>query len=305
MGYSIDLKKYFSTINEFLPGNEIQLKLVTSALISGKHCLIEDIPGKGKTLLAKYLGKNFDLSFKRIQCTNDLMPSDIVGFHQWKAENLPPTLRHGPLFTDVLLVDEINRASPRTQSSLLQAMEEKLVTLDDQTYELSSNFCVLATQNPQDHVGTTPLPESQIDRFLYKFTMGTLTYNQELNLLQSGARHDKIKNLVSLFTKENLISLKIQLESTKISNTIFQWITHCLQYSRTSNDVHPLSSRAGLDFVIALKSWSIIHERNEVVADDFIELFPYCFAHRLFMGSRDHHGLLIQKTHEWLKQIKF
>lgn len=291
-------------MNDFLPGNEIQLKLVTSALISGKHCLIEDAPGKGKTLLAKYLGKHFDLQFKRIQCTNDLMPSDIVGFHQWKTEGQTPTLRQGPLFTDVLLVDEINRASPRTQSSLLQAMEEKLVTLDDQTYDLSDHFCVLATQNPQDHVGTTPLPESQIDRFLYKFPMGNLSFDQELKLLQSGSRHDKIRSIKPYFSKETLIALKLELEQIILPHTIYQWITQCLQTSRSSNDVHAISSRAGIDFVTALKSWAIVNNRNEVIADDFVELFPYCFAHRLFISKKEQHGHLLQKTHEWLKQLK-
>jgi MoxR-like ATPase len=295
-------KNYFSRVESFLPGNSQQLKLATAALISGKHCLIEDIPGKGKTLLAKYLGKNFNLNFKRIQCTNDLMPSDIVGFHQWNMEK--PTLRSGPIFTDVLLVDEINRASPRTQSSLLQAMEEKNVTLDDQTYELSKHFCVLATQNPQEHVGTTPLPESQIDRFLFKFPMGVLSYEQELSLLQSGARHEKIKEMTAEFSLEALVSFKQNAEKVQIPQTVFEWTTLCLQKSREDNQVSALSSRAGLDFISGLKSWAIVHDRNQVIIDDFVALFPYCFSHRLFIGKKESHSYLLQKCHEWLKQLK-
>lgn len=295
-------KNYFSSVENFLPGNSLQLKLVTSALIAGKHCLLEDIPGKGKTLLAKYLGRNFDLNFKRIQCTNDLMPSDIVGFHQWNTER--PVLRAGPIFSDVLLVDEINRASPRTQSSLLQAMEEKIVTLDDQTYELSKHFCVVATQNPQEHVGTTPLPESQIDRFLYKFPMGKLSYEQEFSLMQSGSRHDKIREIHPEFNIEKLILFKMEMDKVQVPNTVFQWTTLCLQKSREDHQVSPLSSRAGLDFISGLKSWAIIHDRHSVLVDDFSELFPYCFAHRLYIGKKDNHASLLQKCHEWLKHLK-
>ncbi len=264
-------KNYFNAVESFLPGNTLQLKLATSALIAGKHCLIEDIPGKGKTLLAKYLGKNFELQFKRIQCTNDLMPSDIVGFHQWNSDQ--PVLRSGPLFTDVLLVDEINRASPRTQSSLLQAMEEKIVTLDDQTYDLSKHFCVLATQNPQEHVGTTPLPESQIDRFLYKFPMGKLSFEQELSLMQSGARHEKIKEIKPEFSLDTLIGFKHVMDKVELPPIIYEWTTLCLQKSREDTLVSPLSSRAGLDFILGLKSWAIIHDKKTVLADDFTELF--------------------------------
>lgn len=297
-------KSYFNLIQEFLPGNLIQLKLATSALLSGKHCLIEDVPGKGKTLLAKYLGKSFDLNFKRIQCTNDLMPSDIVGFHQWNQNSTQPILRNGPIFSDVLLVDEINRASPRTQSSLLQAMEEKIVTLDDQTYTLSDHFCVIATQNPQEHVGTTPLPESQIDRFLYKFPMGELNYEQELMLMQSGSRHEKIKDMSAHFSMATLQTLKQQFENLNIPPTIYQWTTLCLQKSRENQQVNGISSRAGLDFLLALKSWAIIHERNTVLVDDFYELFPYCFAHRLYIDKKENHSSLIQKCQEWLKHLK-
>lgn len=301
---TINWKDYFTTVEEFLPGNSLQLKLATAALLAGKHCLIEDIPGKGKTLLAKYLGRNFDLNFKRIQCTNDLMPSDMVGFHQWNSGSATPVLRPGPIFSDVLLVDEINRASPRTQSSLLQAMEEKMVTLDDQTYQLSSHFCVLATQNPQEHVGTTPLPESQIDRFLFKFPMGTLTYEQELALIQSGSRHERIKEMSPVFSSEKLEKIKIQMNQVKIPATVYQWTTLCLQKSREDHQVSPLSSRAGLDFISGLKSWAILNDREHVLVDDFIELFPYTFAHRLYMGKKDNHTLLIKKCQEWLKHLK-
>ena len=295
---------YFKTVDEFLPGNNMQLKLATCALLVGKHCLIEDIPGKGKTLLAKYLGKNFDLQFKRIQCTNDLMPSDIVGFHQWNHIEATPLLRPGPIFSDLVLVDEVNRASPRTQSALLQAMEEKAVSIDNQTYELSHHFCVLATQNPQEHVGTSSLPESQLDRFLFKFNMGNLSYEQEIQLLQTGSRHEKIKNTVPFFSIEKLIAFKAQILNINLPDTLYQWITLCLQKSRQDQDVNPLSSRSGLDFVLALKSWALINNRNQVQLDDFTELFPYCFAHRLYLAEKDNHEIHIQKSLYWLKNLK-
>lgn len=303
---SANWKNYFHVVDEFLPGNLMQLKLATSALLVGKHCLIEDIPGKGKTLLAKYLGKNFQLNFKRIQCTNDLMPSDIVGFHQWNQTTLTtsPTLQSGPIFTDVLLVDEINRASPRTQSSLLQAMEEKMVTLDNQSYQLSNDFCVIATQNPQEHIGTAPLPESQIDRFLYKFPMGILNYHQEFSLLHSGSRHEKIQHIHAIFAHEKLKNFKQEINLIKIPETIFEWTTSCLQKSREDLQVSPLSSRSGLDFIAGLKSWALIHDRSSVLVDDFMDLFAYCFAHRLFLGKKDKHSVLLQKSLEWVKNLK-
>jgi MoxR-like ATPase len=156
---------------EFLKGNEQQLKLSLSALIAGKHVLIEDGPGKGKTLLVKFIGKMFHLDFRRIQFTNDLMPADILGFNYFDKDRSQFIFKEGSIFADILLTDEINRGSSRTQSALLQAMEERQVSIDDKTYDLSTFFTVFATQNPREQVGTAPLPESQLDRFLFKFKM--------------------------------------------------------------------------------------------------------------------------------------
>lgn len=286
-----------------LRGNDIPLKLSLTALLSEKSILIEDMPGKGKTVLAKLMAKLFNLDFKRIQFTNDLMPADIIGFNFFHQEKSEFIFRPGPIFGQLILADEINRASSRTQSALLQAMEEKQVSVENATYDLPENFFVIATQNPHDHVGTTPLPESQLDRFLFKFKMSDLTSEQELELLKAGSQHQKLSEYVSDFSPQDLKKFKQQKSEVKISQTLFEWITFFLQKSRSSKGVEPLGSRVGIDFIEGLKSWAYIHERREVISDDIVELFPYCFAHRLFRGKNlsvdQEQGQAVQ----WLKNL--
>ncbi|MDH4467033.1 MAG: AAA family ATPase [Bacteriovoracaceae bacterium] len=297
-------RNFFEIGNKFVKGNDLPLKLALTALLSGKHILIEDVPGKGKTILAKFVGRALDLNFGRIQFTNDLMPSDIVGFNFFNQTKSEFIFRPGPLFGEIILVDEINRASPRTQSALLQAMEEKKICIENETYPLSEHFFVMATQNPRDQVGTSPLPESQLDRFLFKFKMNDLSIEQELDLLKAGAQHEAIEQLSPIISREKLVELKKERLLVKIPNTILEWITFFLQKSRISQEVNPLGARAGIDFVEALRSWAFIDERNQVLPEDVSKIFPFVFGHRLFSGKNYSVHQEQSEAERWVNGLK-
>lgn len=300
----VDAQKIIESGAQFLKGNGEQLKLSLTALLAGKHVLIEDGPGKGKTLLVKYIGKLFQLDFRRIQFTNDLMPSDIIGFNYYDRTNGQFIFKEGPLFAEILLTDEINRGSSRTQSALLQAMEERQVSVEDKTFELSPLFCVFATQNPREQVGTAALPESQLDRFLLKFKMTDLSSSDELDLLNMGSQHEDIKKFQSTYTKETLKELKEETLKVQIPQSIKEWIVDFLQASRQDPEVTPLSSRAGLDFILAIQAYAFLSNRKQVLPEDVVTLFPYCFGHRLYQNRG--YTLQLEQTQatQWLKKLK-
>jgi len=291
---------FFERSESIVRGNQTQLKLAIAALISGRHILIEDVPGKGKTVLAKFLGRLFDLDFKRVQFTNDLMPSDLTGYYFFNQAKNEFIFRKGPLFGDIILIDEINRGSPRTQSALLQAMEEKNVSIENETHVLSDVFFVMATQNPREQIGTAPLPESQLDRFLFKFSMSELSIEEEINLLKSGSQHQSIEQMKPLFSKKDILSWKEQSKKIHVPATIIEWVSSFLQKSRHDAHVSPLGTRVGIDFIDGLKSYALINGRAEVFPEDVTFLFPYVFAHRLFAPKRFPIAQEYQEAMQWL-----
>ena len=276
----------WQNVHSIIRGNQTQLELALTALICGRHVLIEDIPGKGKTLIAKVLGKIFHLDFKRIQFTNDLMPSDMIGHQFFQQQRQEFIFRKGPIFGDIVLADEINRASPRTQSALLQAMEEKKVTIENETFSLSEVFFVMATQNPREQAGTAPLPESQLDRFLFKFAMGDLSEVEEKELLRAGPQHQAVEELAPLFQKVDILQWRKTAKTVKVPETIIDWTSEYLQKSRNDVQVLPLGARAGIDFIDALKAYAFLQGREVVAPEDVAFLFPFVFAHRLFASKR-------------------
>lgn len=275
------LKTLTPLIDELLPGKSQQVELSLCALISGGHALIEDAPGMGKTTLAYFMGKILNLKLSRIQFTNDLLPADILGSNVFHPTEGKFVFRRGPLFGELILADELNRAPAKTQSALLQAMEEKFISVEGEHYPLSPLFSVFATQNPRGMSGTFALPESQLDRFLMKFSMGHPPREAELRLIQATSRRDAITELVAPFKPEDLVGWRKASERVLVSPEIAGYIMRLLENSRQRSGQRGLSSRAGIDLVRASKAWAFINARDFVLPDDVKFLFPFVAAHRL------------------------
>ncbi len=299
------LEHFLKEGEEFLPGNRLPLRLGLMALLQGRSVLIEDVPGMGKTTLVKFFAKATGLEFRRIQFTSDLLPSDILGISIFHKESEKFIFRQGPIFGELILADELNRGTPKTQSALLQAMEEKNVTVDGMTYVLPERFCLFATQNPRGQFGTYPLPESQLDRFLFKFSMGHLTKKEEVNLLLTGPRLEKLDSLKPLLSRSDLTLWESEIKKVTTSHLLLEYVTEVLHASRLKEDHWGLSPRAGLDLLNAAKAWAFMERRNYVLPDDIQAVFPFVAAHRMY----SHHSLSVAqeeaRAREFIKQIAF
>jgi MoxR-like ATPase len=266
----------------FIPGNKTQIKLCLLALLLNRNVLIEDVPGMGKTTLVKFFASATGLDFRRIQFTSDLIPSDILGLSIFQKETEKFIFRPGPIFGELILADELNRGPPKTQSALLQVMEEKNVTIDGMTHELPVRFCLFATQNPRGQYGTYPLPESQLDRFLFKFSMGQLSKSEEMELLSSGTRLSKLNHLEAFISKDDLNSWEQKVKMITVTHVLLDYLADVLQASRQKEESYGLSPRAGLDLLEAAKAWAFLEKRNFVIPDDIHAVFPYVAGHRMF-----------------------
>ncbi len=290
---------------EFLPGNKTQLRLGLMALLLNRNVLIEDVPGMGKTTLVKYFAKSSGLHFRRIQFTSDLLPSDILGVSIYHKETEKFVFQPGPIFGELILGDELNRGTPKTQSALLQAMEEKHVTVDGISHSLPPRFCLFATQNPRGQFGTYPLPESQLDRFLFKFSMGQLNRLEEVKLLATGQRMDKLETLIPLITKEEMKEWEKSIHQITASQMLLEYVTDVLQNSRAREEFSGLSPRAGLDLLLAARAWAFFDKRDHLLPDDVQAVFPYVAGHRMF----SYHSLSAQgeqlKAKDFIKNISF
>ena len=256
-----------------------EIEICLLSLLASGHILIEDTPGTGKTTLANSLAKILGHSFTRIQFTNDLLPADILGVSVFNPQNQTWTLKKGPLFSDVVLADEINRASPRSQSALLQAMEEKQVSIDGVTYDLSSNFCVIATQNPYGLSGTQALPESQLDRFMCSLTLGFLDFEDEVQLIRN-------KKTSNDFDKPNFQKewgyLRELYNKVHIAETCAKYLVDIVRYFRQhENSSSPLSVRASLALSSMAKAKAVFQDREFVIPEDIQFVSAYCLGHRL------------------------
>jgi MoxR-like ATPase len=270
--------------DEFLPGNQIQLRLGLMALLLNRNVLIEDVPGMGKTTLVKFFAKSTGLDFRRIQFTSDLLPSDILGVSVFQKQTEQFIFRQGPIFGELVLADELNRGTPKTQSALLEVMEEKQITVDGVNYPLPKRFCLFATQNPRGQFGTHPLPESQLDRFLFKFSMGHLSAQEELELLASGARTHRLDKLQPIVTKKLLDDGEASIRKVVASPMLLEYITEILALTRSRQEHWGLSPRAGLDLVEAARAWAFFEKRDHILPDDVQQVFPYVAAHRMYSG---------------------
>jgi len=268
--------------NTIIIGKEHQIKLALCCLLSRGHLLIEDLPGMGKTTLVHLLAKLFGLEFSRIQFTSDMLPADIIGVSIFDKNTDDFKFKPGPIFSQVVLADEINRTTAKTQSALLEAMEEKQITVDGKTYPLQQPFFVIATQNPQNQTGTFALPESQLDRFLMRLHLGYPDRKTEREILSGADRRDLLENIKAVFSIQELVTMQNQVKQIHVSNPILDYIQNILHLSRSSNlFITGLSPRAGLALVIASKAWAFIHQRQMVIPDDINAVLPAIILHRL------------------------
>lgn len=269
-------------VNALVLGKPDQVKLAFIALLAGGHVLIEDLPGLGKTTLAQALSATLGLSFQRVQFTSDLMPADVLGISVYDAPTHQFRFHPGPVFTQVLLADEINRAPPRTQSALLEAMAEHQVTLDGVTHALPQPFFVIATQNPVDLSGTFPLPDSQLDRFLLRFSLGYPDSASERALLTGIDRREQIALVQPQLGIADVLSLRMAIEKVHASEALVNYVLALLDRSRHHSGVEVgLSPRAGLALLRAARAHALLAGRSHVLPDDVQALFVPVAGHRL------------------------
>jgi len=273
-------------LNQILLGKERQVRLALCGLLAKGHLLIEDIPGMGKTTLSHALAKIMGLSYQRIQFTNDLLPADVLGYSMYDKEAGSLLFHPGPIFAQVVLADEINRASPRTQSALLEAMEERQVSIEGETRPLPHPFFVIATQNPTEQGGTYPLPESQLDRFLMRIRLGYPDPRAERELLEGEDRRIMTDRLSTLLSEANLVQLQDEVNRVTASPALLDYIQRLLEQSRRMPGlVYGLSPRAGLGLLRATKAWALMEGRHHALPDDIQAVFPSIAEHRLEQGE--------------------
>jgi len=269
-------------VNRVLLGKPRQVKLAFTCLLAGGHLLLEDVPGVGKTTLAHALAASFELDFQRVQFTSDLLPSDIVGVSVYERETGQFRFHPGPIFTGLLLADEINRATPKTQSALLESMAEGQVTVDGQTHILPQPFFVVATQNPLDLAGTFPLPDSQLDRFMLRVSLDYPDAAAERALLTGSDRRDLLAQLTPQLDVAGLSALARQAQAVTASSALLDYLQALLAASRRHADVRVgLSPRAGLALLSAARAWAMLSGRQHVLPEDIQALFVPLAAHRL------------------------
>ena len=276
------LKTLINQLNTVIVGKPAQILDCVACLLAGGHLLIEDVPGVGKTTLAHALSRSFGLQFSRVQFTADLMPSDLSGVSIYERQKESFVFHPGPLFAQVLLADEINRASPKTQSALLEAMEEKQVTIEGATRPLPSPFFVLATQNPHDQLGTYALPESQLDRFHMRISLGYPDRAAERELLKGADRRDLLDNLQAVLTPHELHELQQHVNQVHASEPLLNYLQDLMTATRSGRwFLQGLSPRAGIAVMRAAKAQAFLNQRDYVAPDDIASILPQTAAHRL------------------------
>jgi MoxR-like ATPase len=278
-----EMKKIMGYLSNILHGKGKSIVKMLICILSRGHILLEDLPGLGKTTVVIALAKALGLSFGRIQCTNDLLPSDVTGLNIFRSERGEFEFRAGPVFNNLVLVDEINRATPKTQSALLEAMGEEQTTIDGVTYSLPAPFITIATQNPAEHSGTFPLPESQIDRFMMKISIGYPVQEAERNILRFGSQRDEIHNIKAVVSASELLEMQENIvKSVKVSEKILDYVLEITEITRNHNDIEVgLSTRGAMTLLQAARACAWIQSRDYVIHEDIKLIASDVLLHRL------------------------
>lgn len=277
-----------ANLAQTIVGKDLAIQLVLTALLAGGHVLLEDVPGVGKTLLAKSLARSIDGQFQRLQCTPDLLPSDITGTNIWNPGSREFQFIPGPVFTNILLADEINRATPRAQSALLEVMEEHQVTIDGQSHGVPTPFFVIATQNPIESHGTFPLPDAQMDRFMISLSLGYPSDTEELQMLQRLTGGVTQKTALTKIPLAEVAELQQQCQTVKVDTAIQRYIVDLVRATRNNPDIRlGVSPRGAVALQRAAQAWAWLHGRDYTLPDDVKALAPYVLSHRIVpVGGR-------------------
>jgi len=290
--YAPKIQRFFEEVNAIVLDKQAQTKLALCCLIAGGHVLFEDLPGLGKTTLASSLAHLAGLKFQRIQFTNDMLASDVIGINMFNQKEHQFEFKQGPIFTQILLADEINRCSPKTQSALLEAMEEGYATIDGVRYALPKPFWVIATQNPLFQSGTYALPESQLDRFLMRLSLGYPSRHAEKLLLQQESRFALIASLAHIFTEDEILDLQYLTHQIFISEAIQEYLLDLAEETRKSR--HGLSTRGLLALKRAAQAHALIQQRAFVTPDDVQAVFVAVTSHRLGLSEAETFNVMQQ-----------
>lgn len=302
---SENASKIKENIAKVIVGKDDVINLLLTALLADGHVLIEDMPGTGKTKLAKALAASLDADFNRIQFTPDLLPADITGLDIYNQKSGRFEFTKGPVFTNILLADEINRATPRTQSGLLECMEERQVTVDGQTHTLEAPFFLIATQNPVETAGTYPLPEAQLDRFMMQIKMGYPTVAEELQIINRYISHDPLEDLLPVCSKNDLFKMKEMVKEVFVHDSVKEYITHLVEATRK----HPMlvlgvNPRGTLALLKCTQAYAAIMGRDYVTPDDVKALCTSVFSHRLLSYSTDRNTTVSRILSEILSSVE-
>ncbi|WP_339260008.1 MoxR family ATPase [Paenibacillus sp. FSL R5-0713] len=294
-------------VGKVIVGKEHTIELVMTAIIASGHLLLEDVPGTGKTMLAKSVASSLDCTFQRIQFTPDLLPSDLTGIHFFNQKEGDFEFRPGPLFANLVLADEINRATPRTQSSLLECMEERQISIDGSTRQLERPFIVIATQNPVDNQGTFPLPEAQMDRFMMKIRMGYPSSEESVEILRRTVARRSVDDLTAVISREELLKAQDTYKTVQINEDLLRYIIQLTEATRQHPELSlGVSPRGAQALLKASQAWAALHGRDFVLPDDIKVLAVPVLAHRLVFRNRirQQEGLAERIIQELLNQTE-
>ncbi len=285
-----EINTSIAELNQVILGKEQQVQLAVACILANGHLLIEDLPGMGKTTLAHALSRTLGLKYKRVQFTSDLLPADLIGASVFDAKTSSFSFHRGPVFSSVFLADELNRATPKAQSALLEAMEEGQVSIDGDTYSLPDPFFVIATQNPQSQSGTFPLPESQLDRFMFRVSLGYPEPLIEREILKGNKGREAIDQLKQVLSRESLLQIQQLVPKVKVSETLLDYVQRLIAQTRQDDLCHlGLSPRGALALMKSAQCWALIQGREHVLPEDVQAVFVAVAGHRI-IGKKETQG---------------